>query len=64
MMTAENVTMRDIATLREWAKEGPRRTSYAALARRAEGNGTGSWNALKRIADLINQKKGPWTEES
>lgn len=62
MKTAENVTMRDIATLREWAKAVPNgRKTYLRLAARAESDGHGGWAALSKIASLINQKKGPWS---
>lgn len=68
--TAEDVTMRDIAVLCEWAAAGERRKKYLQLAKRAESSRTGSgWSALKAIAKMINERKGPWappmnTEES
>jgi len=58
--TVENVTMRDIAVLREWAHEKHFK-KYIALAKRAEGHSSGRISALCRIAEMINLKQGPWS---
>jgi hypothetical protein len=69
MRTWETVTERDIATLAEWvAGEGRspasmrmKKHQHERLLKRARSRGNnGHFAALKRIAEMINNKQGPW----
>ena len=69
MKTWETVTERDIATLAEWAGCGSKPTPWGGLAaqrlvKRASNRGNnGYFAALKQIAAMINERRGPWAEE-
>ncbi len=67
MKTWETVTIRDIDTLAEWAaasgKDSVFGRSGAAqrLVKRARNRGNnGHFAALKQIATMINERRGPW----
>ncbi len=66
MKTWETVTMRDISVLAEWASNVNRPGSQACvrLVKRARNRGNnGHFAALKQIAAMINERRGPWAEE-
>jgi len=67
MKTWETVTERDITTLAEWAGVGQGisnaalRTTAQRLVKRARNRGNnGHFAALKQIAAMINERRGPW----
>lgn len=65
MKTFENVTMRDIETLAEWGAAGQGNAYTQRLVKRARSRGNnGHFAALKQIATMINEKRGPWAPPS
>lgn len=65
MKTWETVTERDITTLAEWAaaRSPLKITAAKQLVKRARTRGNnGHFAALKQIASMINERRGPWAE--
>lgn len=69
MKTWDTVTERDIATLAEWARVGQgisqaalRRTAQRLVKRASQRGNNGHFAALKQIAVMINDRRGPWAE--
>lgn len=63
MKTWDTVTLRDIDALAAWVAAGGGNDYTKRLVKRARSRGNnGHFAALKQIAAMINERRGPWAE--